>query len=102
MKRLLITLLLAVVAVSFALPGAALAKEQTICPLMGGEIKKDMYADHDGKRVYFCCAGCVAPFKETPAKYIKKLEADGVVLAKTPAEPEKKEKDHDDHSGHNH
>ena len=41
----------------------ALAKEQTTCPIMGGKIDKTVYADHDGKRVYFCCAGCIDPFK---------------------------------------
>ena len=26
-------------------------KAQTVCPVMGGEINKDIFADHDGKRV---------------------------------------------------
>ena len=89
--------------------GTVLAKEQTNCPVMGGKIDKTIYADHDGKRVYFCCSGCVAPFKKEPEKYIKQLEAEGVELAKVPCEEGKKEKtkdDHDhaghDHSGHNH
>jgi YHS domain-containing protein len=55
-------------------------KSQTECPVMGGEIKKDIYADHDGKRVYFCCESCKGEFAKDPAKYIEKLEADGVVL----------------------
>ncbi len=83
----------------------ALAKEQTICPIMGGKINKTVYADHDGKRVYFCCAGCIDPFKKEPAKYIKKLEGEGVELAKVPAAKEKQKKQHKDdhdHSGHKH
>jgi len=80
----------------------ALAKEQTICPIMGGKINKTVYADHDGKRVYFCCAGCIDPFKKEPAKYIKKLEGEGVELAKVPAAKKKQHKDDHDHSGHNH
>jgi len=63
---------------------------QTNCPVMGGKINKDIYADHDGKRVYFCCADCVDTFKKDPAKYIKKLEDEGVVLAKAPAAEEEK------------
>ncbi len=54
---------------------------QTVCPLMGGKINKDIYADHAGKRVYFCCAGCVDAFKKDPAKYIKQMEDKGIVLA---------------------
>ena len=48
------------------------------------KINKDIYVDHEGKRVYFCCAGCDATFKKDPAKYIKKLEDAGVVLEKAP------------------
>ncbi len=58
---------------------------QTTCPVMGGEVRKDIYADHDGKRVYFCCNGCVSTFKSDPAKYIKKLEDAGVTIEKAPA-----------------
>ena len=60
-------------------------KPQTNCPLMGGKINKEIFADFDGKRVYFCCKGCVAPFNKEPAKYIKQLEDKGIELAKTPS-----------------
>ena len=56
---------------------------QTICPVMGGEINKEVYVDHEGKRVYFCCPGCIATFKEDPEKYIKKLEDQGITLEKS-------------------
>ena len=59
-------------------------KKQTTCPVMGGAINKTMYVDHDGKRIYACCGGCIAPIKADPAKYIQKLEAEGVTLDKTP------------------
>ena len=62
------------------------ANEQTTCPVMGGKIVKTIFADHDGKRVYFCCAGCDATFKKDPEKYIKQMEDKGIILAKTPAE----------------
>ncbi len=76
---------------------AAAGKPQTTCPLMGGKIDKAFYADHDGKRVYFCCAECVAKFKKDPAKYIKKLEDAGVTLAKAAAGAKEPEKGHEGH-----
>ncbi len=60
---------------------------QTTCPVMGGKIIKSLYADHDGKRVYFCCGGCDARFKRAPAKYIRKLEEQGVTLEEVKAAP---------------
>jgi YHS domain-containing protein len=60
------------------------SKPQTTCPIMGGEINKEVYTDYEGKRVYFCCPGCLPEFKKDPAKYIKKLEDAGVTLEKAP------------------
>ncbi len=47
--------------------------EQTICPVMKGAIKKSVFTEYNGKKVYFCCAGCIAKFKAEPEKYIAKL-----------------------------
>lgn len=60
-------------------------KAQTTCPVMGGAVNTNLYVDADGKRVYFCCKGCPEEFKKDPAKYISKLEKEGVTLEKTPA-----------------
>ena len=60
-------------------------KKQTVCPVMGGPINTEIYADANGKRVYFCCDGCPSAFKKNPEKYIKKMEAEGITLDKTPA-----------------
>lgn len=57
---------------------------QTVCPVMGGKIDKKFFADHEGRRVYFCCAGCVEPFKKDPEKFVKKLKDAGVTLTKAP------------------
>jgi len=65
-------------------PKTAAGKAQTMCPVMGGKIDKAVYFDHAGKRVYFCCAGCPAQFKEDPEKYVKKMEDEGIVLEKVP------------------
>lgn len=50
---------------------------QATCPVMGGAIDRDFYADYEGKRVYFCCAGCEKTFLADPVKYLEKLAADG-------------------------
>jgi len=57
---------------------------QTVCPVMGGEINKEVYADYNGKRVYFCCQDCLSTFKKDPEKYMKKLEDEGVTLENAP------------------
>ncbi|AQT69482.1 Cation efflux system protein CusB precursor [Anaerohalosphaera lusitana] len=49
------------------------ATEQTICPVMGGKINKDIFVEYKGKKVYFCCAGCPEEFQKNPEKYIDKL-----------------------------
>jgi len=36
------------------------------------------------KRIYVCCPMCIAPVKKDPATYIKKMEAEGITLEKTP------------------
>ena len=83
---------------SLTLAGSVFAKEQANCPVMGGKINKELYADHDGKRVYFCCAMCSDSFKKDPQKYIKKLEDDDVTVLKVPSEVKSKA----GHEGHNH
>jgi YHS domain-containing protein len=58
--------------------------KQTVCPVMGGEIDKEIYADYNGKRIYFCCQYCLNTFKKDPEKYMKKLEDEGVTLENAP------------------
>ncbi|MFC1462673.1 efflux RND transporter periplasmic adaptor subunit [Verrucomicrobiota bacterium] len=67
-----------------AQPPAPAGEPQTKCPVMGGAINKDVYVDHGGYRVYFCCPGCDGAFKKDPDKYISKMQGEGVTLAKTP------------------
>ena len=52
-------------------------KPQTTCPVMGGKIDKKVFVDYEGKRVYFCCPGCIGTFKKDPAKYLKKMKEAG-------------------------
>ena len=53
-------------------------KPQTLCPVMGGEINRDIYVDYQGMRVYFCCAACKEPFLKEPEKYLQKMREAGV------------------------
>jgi YHS domain-containing protein len=62
---------------------------QTLCPVMGTKINKDLYVDHNGQRVYVCCKPCIDAIKKNPEKYIKKLEKDGIKLERTPITQEK-------------
>jgi YHS domain-containing protein len=77
------------------------AAVQTECPIMDGmKINKSVYVDYEGKRVYFCCAGCPNMFKKDPAKHMKKLKDQGVALEDAPAGAASPahESDHGDHS----
>lgn len=67
-----------------ATPAAAQTKTQETCPVMGGKVDPAIFVDHAGKRIYLCCQGCVAAVTADPEKYIRQLEAAGVVLAPTP------------------
>lgn len=57
--------------------GGAFAAAQTTCPIMGGPINKELYADYKGQRVYFCCMACPEEFNKNPEKYIAKLKEMG-------------------------
>lgn len=71
-----------------AAPAAAattqMVKSQVMCPVMGGAVDKQLFVDHAGKRIYVCCRGCIGTVQKDPAKYIAKLEAEGITLDKAP------------------
>lgn len=54
-------------------PQADAGTEQTICPVMGGKINKEIFTEYQGKKVYFCCPACKPEFEKNPEKYISKL-----------------------------
>ena len=66
------------------MPGFVQAESQTKCPVLGNKIDEKVFVDYQGKRIYFCCAGCIDQFKKDPEKYLKKMEAEGVTPTKTP------------------
>jgi YHS domain-containing protein len=93
MKKVIAVLISVVVlgvGVAWAEEGTAQAsaelKAQTVCPVMGAPFKKDIYVDHNGKRVYFCCKGCVNSFKADPEKYMNKMREQGAAPIDVPAE----------------
>jgi YHS domain-containing protein len=97
-----ISLILAALAVALMMVGPVFAQQksvravgqvqgqekgtpQTKCPVLGGNIDKNIYADYKGHRYYFCCKGCDAEFKKNPEKYIEKMKAAGITPEKIPA-----------------
>lgn len=66
---------------------AASERAQTmnvICPVMTDmEVDPDIFTDHEGKRVYFCCPNCRAAFESNPEKYLPFLPQFGGVVART-------------------
>ena len=64
--------------------GVAHAASQDKCPVMNGKIDEKIFVDYQGKRIYFCCTGCVEEFKKDPEKYLKKMEAEGITPSKAP------------------
>jgi YHS domain-containing protein len=47
--------------------------EQTMCPVSGDKIDKNVFVEYKGKKVYFCCAACKSVFNKDPEKYTAKL-----------------------------
>lgn len=57
---------------------------QKKCPIMGGDISKKVFADFEGKRVYFCCPGCIKKFQAEPRKFLQTFQQAGIVLEASP------------------
>jgi YHS domain-containing protein len=54
----------------------------TVCPVMTDmKVDPNIFADHEGKRVYFCCLSCRAAFRRNPTKYLALLPQFGGVVA---------------------
>jgi YHS domain-containing protein len=83
-----ISSILAILALALTIaagPVLAQGKPQTTCPVLGGNIDKNLYADYQGQRVYFCCKGCDDEFKKDPEKYLEKMKSQGITPEKSPA-----------------
>lgn len=44
-------------------------KVQVVCPVTGKKLNKKMFTEADGRKVYFCCGGCVKKFEKDPDRY---------------------------------
>jgi len=81
----LAVIILSAVLILYSYPGISAEqqeKPQKMCPVMGAKIDKSVYTDHEGNRIYFCCAACIDTFKKDPEGYMKKMKADGIAFEK--------------------
>jgi YHS domain-containing protein len=88
-----------------AAAGVMFENIQTTCPVSGKELEeKSVYADYEGRRIYFCCEKCWAEFDAKPTAYLAKLEpvAKSDKSETIPDDKKEAESDHHDHSGHDH
>ncbi len=52
--------------------------DQSVCPIMGSPVnkksaeEKGLVREYEGKKYYFCCAGCPEKFDKNPEIYIEK------------------------------
>lgn len=73
-KGLGISILFLVVFVGTGIIGKAEEEvSNKICPVMGGKVNPKIFTEYEGKKVYFCCPGCVSQFEKNPEKYPGKL-----------------------------
>jgi YHS domain-containing protein len=47
--------------------------KQTLCPVSGAPINRDIFAEYQGQRVYFCCEEHKKMFTRDPEKYTAML-----------------------------
>ena len=65
--------------------GPQTLKAQTIDAFSGKPVNKSIYADYNGKRIYFCCDQSKNEFNNDPEKYIEKFRELGITLEDAPA-----------------
>ncbi len=64
--------------------GSQAPKAQTTDAFSGNPINRSIYADYQGKRIYFCCANSKKQFENDPERYIAKFRELGVTLENAP------------------
>jgi YHS domain-containing protein len=47
---------------------------QERCPVRGNRINPDVHLNWEGRRIWFCCPGCIETFKQDPETYLAGLE----------------------------
>ncbi len=58
---------------------------QTRDAFSGKLVNREIYADYEGKRVYFCCRDSKTNFLKDPSIYLDKFKELGVTLQDVPA-----------------
>jgi hypothetical protein len=90
----------------------------TRCPVMPeNPVNPDIFVEHEGQRVYFCCDGCPAAFQQNPEQHLSRLPQFGGTESapdeghdSTESEPQAGHEQHESprpaghhgHSGHGH
>jgi len=44
-------------------------KVQVKCPVTGEQVDPQAFIEKDGKKIFFCCKGCIPKYEADPAKY---------------------------------
>jgi YHS domain-containing protein len=52
---------------------AGLPKVQAICPITGQEADRIISTTYQGRKILFCCKGCIGKFEKNPEKYVAAL-----------------------------
>ena len=48
-------------------------ERNALCPVMGGETTdSELFTEYEGKKVFFCCDGCIDDFEKDPERYFAK------------------------------
>jgi len=52
---------------------AKLPKVQVTCPVSGKLVDEKTFIEKDGKKIFFCCKGCISKYAKAPGKYAARL-----------------------------
>lgn len=63
-------------------------KVQVTCPVSHEAVDPSVSAEHDGKKVYFCCKKCVGKYEQDPQKYAAALANSYTYQTKCPVTQE--------------
>lgn len=63
-------------------------KIQVTCPVTKEPVDPDVFFESDGKKVYFCCKGCINKYRRDPSKYASSLASSYTYQTKCPVTDE--------------
>lgn len=47
---------------------------QKTCPVMGHPVNPEIFVEHEGRKVYFCCRQCIPEFEADPDRFLAQLD----------------------------